>query len=324
MSLVAVVERADDRGGSLPQTKVVPVGMPQDTRFESYFGRGPRFRLLDVAESRWSPLYSRRRALGETGRSSSSLTLMLHVAIRTIEDHALTRAGDDVNSHIGALLREFVSVQSRIKNDAQKAALTALIDFLSGDLIDFLETGQLCLTRWRAIRQQLEAAWPELTNVERSGATNKPGAGPSMINVTSEGIRSGIPLQQALEIFQKSVNQPGTMFSTDHWLAPKLDRLRVLLSDPITDDQATALLDVLHDRHWMRDLLEWLEGSPMSWQGFFILRECREPTFDPAEDVYRFDLTGEPHIHNHGVHEDEVTDVLQSPAKTAPVAMGRG
>ena len=39
MSLVAVVERTDDRPGAVPVTRVVPVGMPQDTAFESYFGR---------------------------------------------------------------------------------------------------------------------------------------------------------------------------------------------------------------------------------------------------------------------------------------------
>jgi len=39
MSLVAVVERADDQPGAVPVTRVVPVGMPQDTVFESYFGR---------------------------------------------------------------------------------------------------------------------------------------------------------------------------------------------------------------------------------------------------------------------------------------------
>lgn len=38
MSLVAVVKRAGDRPGELPETRVVPVGMPQDTRFGAYFG----------------------------------------------------------------------------------------------------------------------------------------------------------------------------------------------------------------------------------------------------------------------------------------------
>ena len=38
MSLVAVVKRANDRPGELPETRVVPVGMPQDVKFGSYFG----------------------------------------------------------------------------------------------------------------------------------------------------------------------------------------------------------------------------------------------------------------------------------------------
>src|SRR5437667_1463412 len=37
MSLVAVVERAGDHPGDIPQTQVVPVGMPQDMAFGAYF-----------------------------------------------------------------------------------------------------------------------------------------------------------------------------------------------------------------------------------------------------------------------------------------------
>jgi len=38
MALVAVVERVGDQPGELPKTQVVAVGMPQDTRFDAYFG----------------------------------------------------------------------------------------------------------------------------------------------------------------------------------------------------------------------------------------------------------------------------------------------
>jgi hypothetical protein len=41
MSLVAVVSRKGDQAGELPETRVVPLGMPQDVKFGSYFG-GPR------------------------------------------------------------------------------------------------------------------------------------------------------------------------------------------------------------------------------------------------------------------------------------------
>jgi Ca-activated chloride channel family protein len=40
MSLVAVVKREGDIEGELPQTRVIPVGMPQDTAFDSYFVSG--------------------------------------------------------------------------------------------------------------------------------------------------------------------------------------------------------------------------------------------------------------------------------------------
>jgi hypothetical protein len=38
MALVAVVERESDRPGELPQTQVVPVGLPQDLELGAYFG----------------------------------------------------------------------------------------------------------------------------------------------------------------------------------------------------------------------------------------------------------------------------------------------
>jgi len=41
MSLVAVVTRPGDRAGELPETQVVPVGMPQDTYFGAFFGALP-------------------------------------------------------------------------------------------------------------------------------------------------------------------------------------------------------------------------------------------------------------------------------------------
>lgn len=40
MSLVAVATRAGDHPGELPETRVVPVGMPQDTNFAAYFAMG--------------------------------------------------------------------------------------------------------------------------------------------------------------------------------------------------------------------------------------------------------------------------------------------
>jgi Ca-activated chloride channel homolog len=46
MSLVAIVKRAGDRPGDLPETRVVPVGMPQDTMWSAYFRGNQRGELL--------------------------------------------------------------------------------------------------------------------------------------------------------------------------------------------------------------------------------------------------------------------------------------
>ena len=64
MSLVAVVERVGDQGGVMPQTQVVPVGMPQDTAFGAYFkGAGAR-------EFVSSPLLYEDAAMAYTSRAS--------------------------------------------------------------------------------------------------------------------------------------------------------------------------------------------------------------------------------------------------------------
>jgi hypothetical protein len=63
-----------------------------------------------------------------------------------------------------------------------------------------------------------------------------------------------------LEAFRQNVNRPNTIFSRDHWLLPKLERLRELMADPLPADQAQAILDVLHYRRWMADLIPWLEA----------------------------------------------------------------
>src|SRR5207245_1555154 len=41
MSLVAVVKRTGDRPGELPETRVVPLGIPQDVSLKRYFGMQP-------------------------------------------------------------------------------------------------------------------------------------------------------------------------------------------------------------------------------------------------------------------------------------------
>ncbi len=55
MSLVAVVKRAGDRAGELPETRVVPVGMPQDVRFDAYFGASSASSLMAMLPAMPAP-----------------------------------------------------------------------------------------------------------------------------------------------------------------------------------------------------------------------------------------------------------------------------
>src|SRR5437773_6097882 len=70
MSLVAVVERAGDHPGEIPQTQVVSVGMPQDMAFGAYFERAGSTTLFDsvckyepgaMANTSLASLFSRSR-----------------------------------------------------------------------------------------------------------------------------------------------------------------------------------------------------------------------------------------------------------------------
>lgn len=56
MSLVAVVKRKGDKANEIPKTKVVPVGMPQDTAFGAYFGTGEVSHTLSPSKADWDEL----------------------------------------------------------------------------------------------------------------------------------------------------------------------------------------------------------------------------------------------------------------------------
>jgi Ca-activated chloride channel family protein len=78
MSLVAVVKRAGDRPGQLPETRLVSVGMPEDTRFDAYFPISPSIaprgaplallrRMMACAPSPARPQFEASRAMPDEG-----------------------------------------------------------------------------------------------------------------------------------------------------------------------------------------------------------------------------------------------------------------
>jgi len=85
-------------------------------------------------------------------------------------------------------------------------------------------------------------------------------------------IVAGKSINEALSAFRDSVSQPGMMRCHEQWLLIKLEHLQQLLSEPITHNEPEALLDVLHQRHSMEELIEWLENRPIGWQNFLADR----------------------------------------------------
>ena len=276
MSLVAVVERADDQSGDVPKTKIVPVGMPQHTNFDSYFGNkmpvnamfslspGPRFSFaadLDVD----SMFAKRVRSFSSISVATGpELLPLVRESIRIIENYILSTSGAE--AYVSTLLSTLT--HNWLTDEPHNKALKLLIEFLMGDPDR---------TKFLTLRRELEAIWPELGNADAVQAQGG--------NANNVRIEAGIPREYVLRTFERSVNQPGTMFSTDHWLQPKLEQLGALLSDPINAEQASALLDVLYERRRMRDLLEWLQGPPMPWRSFFVLRHYGKAFEDQASYV---------------------------------------
>jgi hypothetical protein len=80
--------------------------------------------------------------------------------------------------------------------------------------------------RWRRSRAASVSSSP-FPPLARTGMTifrsSWRSGGCSFIAPTMIGLRAS---------FRESVNMPGTMFSTEHWMRPKLARLRALMSDP--------------------------------------------------------------------------------------------
>ncbi|BDI31109.1 marine proteobacterial sortase target protein [Capsulimonas corticalis] len=73
-SLVAVIKQEGDQAGALPATRVIPVGMPDDTEFDSYFGApvmagGPVMMSAPAA-----PGIVRRRLADLSGETNAKMT----------------------------------------------------------------------------------------------------------------------------------------------------------------------------------------------------------------------------------------------------------
>jgi hypothetical protein len=67
---------------------------------------------------------------------------------------------------------------------------------------------------------------------------------------------------------KSACRRPDTLFITDRWVAPQKEMLLALLSDPISEDEAHVLREVLWERLSIKVLFAWLAEKPVSWKEF--------------------------------------------------------
>jgi len=168
MSLVAVVTRPGDRPDQLPETRVVPVGMPQDTAFGAYFGSRMRTSLalfgapmsqpipppvptvaaMGQLEARaplaarsapglFEKLFSRRKTAVEASHgiprpAETAEDILLDLASRMDSDGGMP--GKDTDARAGAAviaLLAFVSLGHTLTDGAFRTHVARLVSFLS-------------------------------------------------------------------------------------------------------------------------------------------------------------------------------------------------
>jgi hypothetical protein len=134
-----------------------------------------------------------------------------------------------------------------------------------------------------------------------------------------ESISGGISVEQALHLMLATCNKHDTLFITDKWIAPRLETLRRLLADPITDDQAQALRDAAMKRLRLDAVIEWLELGTMPLADYVRmttrisaeLKEAEENRQKERHEEWLEELRAKPKPPCPRCHEcDEVVPII--------------
>lgn len=190
MSLVAVVTRPGDRPGELPQTRIVPVGMAQDTLFGAFFGmsflsdvmsRRPSGAMKQTASGSISPgfLRSEMKSMPETSLIRR-LFASRNAAVLPADNIRRPNTPDDILIDIASRLESDGGMPGKNLEARAIATVIALLAFLSqghtltsgafrshvGRLAAFLETVKSLSSE----RQKIAAAVIQLTRKGRAPA----------------------------------------------------------------------------------------------------------------------------------------------------------
>lgn len=142
MSLVAVVTRQDDRKGELPETRIVPVGMAQDTAFHAYFQNQMPAGMTASLSPRAAPLLSVM-----AGPEPTEFTSILHEtaapfsrvlrsrrktpAMHSAETAGATGAAEDVLLDLASRLDSDGGIPGKNREERASASVMAVLAFLS-------------------------------------------------------------------------------------------------------------------------------------------------------------------------------------------------
>lgn len=162
MALVAVVNRAGDRPGDLPETRVVPVGMPQGTQFDAYFKPPQVCSPATAVYSRFGWNQKQSRAVlaaaapmpvslaSSTIKSEQAETELVELAAQIEPDGGLPGGilSDRVARTIAAMLA-FLSAGNSLDSGAFRSHMFKLVAFVRS-------MDQLPPDDWRIINQAVQ------------------------------------------------------------------------------------------------------------------------------------------------------------------------
>lgn len=82
----------------------------------------------------------------------------------------------------------------------------------------------------------------------------------------------GLSVDEALAAFVAACNRRDTLFITEAWFRPRAERLRLGLSNPITEDEAHVLRELVRERTTFEQVFDWMDRRPMSWAEYLEWR----------------------------------------------------
>jgi Ca-activated chloride channel family protein len=132
MALVAVVERAGDRPGEIPVTRIVPVGMPQDTGMAAYFGTPLAAMAAPMMTPDATPRFALRRKVSAFGVRQVLARAPAPARFEADEGAALTvppSGPEDLLLDLAGMIQADGGVPGRGEEDRTLATLLALLCF---------------------------------------------------------------------------------------------------------------------------------------------------------------------------------------------------